>query len=162
MDDNDDGPQTTRWSGVGPGRGRGHAPRAQGRHSPTAEYHACTIARLEATIDNYTRAIEQMDDDDDRPQTARWSGGGPGRGRRVAPQTDSHTASRDDQTRGGKVQEVQPPISISGRDTLEGGVMSGELPLTCMSYSLSPPFSLFPSLSPLFLTLSHYSLPSSL
>jgi hypothetical protein len=82
MDDDDDGPQTARWSGGGPGRDRGHAPQAQERYSPTAEYHAHTIAWLEATIDDYTQAIEQMDDDDPQPrQTTRWSGGSPGRGR---------------------------------------------------------------------------------
>jgi hypothetical protein len=88
-DDEDDGPQTCRWSGGGPSRGRGHAPRAQGRHSPTAEYHARTIARLEATVNAYTWVLERGDndvDDNDQPrQTARWSGGGPSRGRGGAP-----------------------------------------------------------------------------
>jgi hypothetical protein len=73
MDDEDDGPQTTRWSGGGPGRGRGHAPRAQGwtppKHNPPpADAYAWTIVRV--------------DDDEDQPhQTARWSGSGPNRGR---------------------------------------------------------------------------------
>jgi hypothetical protein len=48
---------------------------------------------------------------------------------------------------GGKVQEVRPPMSISGQDTLEGRVMSGELPLTYLPF-----YSLFFSLS------IHYSL----
>jgi hypothetical protein len=45
-------------------------------------------------------------------------------------------------------------LSVSGRDTLEGGVMSGELPLTyIMSYSLSLPSPTFPSSTPiLYLT----------
>jgi hypothetical protein len=85
-DDEDDGPQTCRWSGGGPSRGRGHAPRAQKRYSPTAEYHATTIAWLEATVDTYTRALERVEDDDGGPQTARWSGGGPSRGRGHAPE----------------------------------------------------------------------------
>jgi hypothetical protein len=54
------------------------------------------------------------------------------------------------QDEGGKVQEVEPPRSISGRDTLERGVMSGELPLT---YLTLDSFSL--SLFPLSI---HYSL----
>jgi hypothetical protein len=74
-------PQTARWSGGGPGRGRRQAPRVQGCHSPTAEYHACTIARLEATVDDYTRALEQAEEVDNEPQTARWSGSCPSRGR---------------------------------------------------------------------------------
>jgi hypothetical protein len=101
MEDNDYRPQTTRWSGSGPGRGRGHAPRAQERYSPTAEYHACTIAWLEAMVDAYTRVLERGDndvDDNDQPcQTARWSGGGPSRGHGLAPQTDTadHTQPRE-------------------------------------------------------------------
>jgi hypothetical protein len=79
-ENDEDGPQTAWWSGSGPACGRGHAPRAQGRYPPTAESHARTIMRLEATINDYTRALEQMEEDDDGPQTARWSGGGPSRG----------------------------------------------------------------------------------
>jgi hypothetical protein len=45
-DDDSQFPQTARWSGGGPGHGRRHAPRAQWRHSPTAEYHAHTIALI--------------------------------------------------------------------------------------------------------------------
>jgi hypothetical protein len=54
--------------------------------------------------------------------------------------------------RGGKVQEVGPPRSISGRDTLERGVISGELPLTYL-----PLDSFYLSLS-LFTLSTHYSL----
>jgi hypothetical protein len=82
MDDDDDRPQTARWLGISPGHSRRHTPQVQGCHSPTAEYHACTIVWLEATVDNYTWAIEQVEEDDDGPQTARWSGSGPSRGRR--------------------------------------------------------------------------------
>jgi hypothetical protein len=67
-------------------------PRAQGRTSPerdppTVEVYAHTIARLDAEIAQtrqaataryHARAIEQTDDEDDRPQTCRWSGSGPG------------------------------------------------------------------------------------
>jgi hypothetical protein len=56
------------------------------------EYHASTITRLEATVDTYTRALERMEDDDCRPQTARWSGGGPGRGRGHAPRAQGRTS----------------------------------------------------------------------
>jgi hypothetical protein len=83
--DEDDGPQTYRWSGGGP-RGRGHAPRAQERYSPTAEYHARTIVWLEA------RVLEQAEEDDDGPQTARWSGGGPGHGQGHAPRAYGRTS----------------------------------------------------------------------
>jgi hypothetical protein len=62
-----------------------------GHHSSTVEYHARTIARLEATIDNYTRALEQAEEDDDGPQTARWSGGGPSRGCGHASRTQEGT-----------------------------------------------------------------------
>jgi hypothetical protein len=80
-ENDEDGPQTAQWSGGGPARSRGHAPRAQGHNSPTVEYHARTIARLEATIDDYTWALEQMEEDNVGPQTARWSGSSPSRGR---------------------------------------------------------------------------------
>jgi hypothetical protein len=95
MDSNNNRPQNARWSGVGPGRGRGHAPRAQGHHSPTAEYHGRTIAQLEATVDNYTQAIEQAEEDNDGPQTTRWRGSSPGHRRGVAPRTDSRTQPRE-------------------------------------------------------------------
>jgi hypothetical protein len=92
LEDDDDGPQTARWSGGSPGRGRGHAPRAQERYSPTAEYHATTIAWLEATVDTYTRALERVEDDDNGPQTTRWSGSGPSRGRGHAPRAQGRTS----------------------------------------------------------------------
>jgi hypothetical protein len=101
--DDDYGPQTARWSGGGPARSHRHAPQAQGRHSPTAEYHARTIAWLEATVDGYTRALKQVEAEDYGPQTARWSGGGPSRGCRVAPRTDTAgcTQPRETARRGG-------------------------------------------------------------
>jgi hypothetical protein len=68
-DDEDNGPQTCRWSDSSPSRGCGHTPRAQERYSPTAEYHASTIMRLEATVDTYTRALERVEDNDCGPQT---------------------------------------------------------------------------------------------
>jgi hypothetical protein len=74
-DEDDRAREATRRSGVGPGRSRGHASQEQGRHSPTAEYHA--------------RTLEQMEAEDYGPQTARWSGGGPSRGRGLAPRTDA-------------------------------------------------------------------------
>jgi hypothetical protein len=59
--------------------------RGRERNPPTAESYACTIVRLEATVDAYTQVIKKVDDKDDGPQTARWSGGGPGHGRGHAP-----------------------------------------------------------------------------
>jgi hypothetical protein len=60
----------------------------------------------------------------------------------------SHPASRDGQTRGGKVPEVGPPMSILGQDTLERGVMSGELPLTYLPLDSFLSLSLFIILYP--------------
>jgi hypothetical protein len=91
-DDEDDGPQTCRWLGGGPRHGRGHAPQAQERYSLTVEHYARTIARLEATVDDYTQALKQAEEDDDRPQTAQWSGGGPGRGRGHTPRAHGWTS----------------------------------------------------------------------
>jgi hypothetical protein len=55
---------------------------------------------------------------------------------------------------GGGDFEHMGSLSVLGRDTLEGWVMSGELPLTyIMSYSLSLPSPIFPSSNPiLYLT----------
>jgi hypothetical protein len=91
-DNEDNGPRTCRWSGGGPSCGCGHAPQAQERYSPTAEYHVTTIARLEAMVDTYTRALERVEDDNCGPQTARWSGGSPSRGRGHAPRAQGWTS----------------------------------------------------------------------
>jgi hypothetical protein len=76
MDNDDDRPQTTRWSGIGH-CGCRHAPQAQRRRSPKYD---------PPTAKHYARVITQMDNDDAQPhQTARWSGVGPGHGHGYAP-----------------------------------------------------------------------------
>jgi hypothetical protein len=90
-ENDEDGPQTAWWSGGGPARSRGHVPRAQGCYSPPAEYHARTIARLEATVEDYTQALEQVEAEDYGTQTARWSGGGPSCGRGHASRVQERT-----------------------------------------------------------------------
>jgi hypothetical protein len=113
------------------------------RNPPTAERYAQVMARIDVeyppTTDAYARVIEQDDDSQSR-QTARWSGGSPSRGRGVAPQTDTadRTQPRETARRGGEGSGGMGSLSVLGRDTLEGGVMSGELPLT---YLPSDPFT---------------------
>jgi hypothetical protein len=137
-DDEDNRSQTAQWSGSGP-CGRRHAPQAQGRTPPECD---------PLPADAYAWTIARGDNNNNQPcQTARWSGSSPSRRCRFAPRTD--TTGRTQPCKmarqgGGKVQEVRPPVSISGQDTLERGVMSGELPLTYLPlYSLLYFYSLF-------------------
>jgi hypothetical protein len=97
--------ETTRGSDVDLGRGRGHAPRAQGRTSPdrnppTAEHYTQVMAQIDAehnppTADAYARVIERDDNSQSR-QTARWSGGGPGRSCGHAPRAQGRTPPERD------------------------------------------------------------------
>jgi hypothetical protein len=64
------------------------------------------------------------------PQTARWRGGGPGRGRGVAPRTDSRTQPRETARQGGEGLGGRTSHKYLGSRHLEKGVMSGELPFT--------------------------------
>jgi hypothetical protein len=79
-----------RWSDGGPGRGRGHAPRAQERTPPEHD---------PPPADTYAQTIVRVDDDDNQPcQTARWSSSGPSCRRGLAPQTDTAEGTQPHET----------------------------------------------------------------